>query len=237
MLELRRPGHVVRVGHRGAPALAPENTLRSFELAVAHGAEIVEIDVLAHEGRLVLAHSRRELPRALPTLDEGLERLAALGVAVQVDVKAHGHEARIVDAVRAHGLLEHAFVSTSSVASLRRFAAAEPGLPRSLTYPEDRLGLTGRAATRPLVGVGLAALRRALPRRLPGLLRRAGAAAATLNHRVVTPAAVAACHREGAAVYVWTVDDPALVEPLVAAGADGIITNNPEIFRLLPSAT
>ena len=35
LLELRRgPGHVVRVGHRGAAALAPENSLEAIEVAV-----------------------------------------------------------------------------------------------------------------------------------------------------------------------------------------------------------
>src|ERR671926_318024 len=59
MLELRRPrGHIARVGHRGAAALAPENTLRSLELAVELGCDMLEFDVLAlSDGTLVLAHS------------------------------------------------------------------------------------------------------------------------------------------------------------------------------------
>ncbi len=59
MLELRRePGRPLRIGHRGAPALAPENTIASLERAVAHGVDVVEIDVLdTHDGELVLAHA------------------------------------------------------------------------------------------------------------------------------------------------------------------------------------
>ena len=40
MIALRRPpGEFARVGHRGASALAPENTLHAFELAVELGCE------------------------------------------------------------------------------------------------------------------------------------------------------------------------------------------------------
>ncbi len=81
-----------------------------------------------------------------------------------------------------------------------------------------------------MVRPALAVMRARLPRRLPGWLRAAGARAATLNWSVVTPAAVAACHELGVAVYVWTVNDRALASTLVAAGADGIITDDPRIL-------
>ena len=60
-LELRRPrGPAACVGHRGAAALARENTLRSLELAVELGCDMLEFDVLAlSDGTLVLAHSNR----------------------------------------------------------------------------------------------------------------------------------------------------------------------------------
>ena len=49
---------MLRVGHRGAAALAPENTLRSFEAALACGVDAIEFDVLdLVGGPLVLAHS------------------------------------------------------------------------------------------------------------------------------------------------------------------------------------
>ena len=55
---LRDDGPLIRVGHRGAAALAPENTLRSFEVALAAGVDAIEFDVLdLTDGPLVLAHS------------------------------------------------------------------------------------------------------------------------------------------------------------------------------------
>jgi len=59
LIELRRyDGGFARVGHRGASALAPENTLRALELAVELGCDMLEFDVLdLSDGTLVLAHS------------------------------------------------------------------------------------------------------------------------------------------------------------------------------------
>ena len=102
-------------------------------------------------------------------------------------------------------------------------------MPRSFSYPEDRLGATGSRVLGPAVRPVLAGLRAALPLRLPRWLRVSGARAATLNWSVVTPAAVEVCHRLGVAVVVWTVNEPALAISLVESGIDGIITDDPRI--------
>ena len=226
-MELRRRERPFVIGHRGAAALARENSLEAIEAAAAAGVDGVELDVLrAADGGLVLAHGP-ELPPDAPTLADGLALAAELGLVVQVDVKLRGVEAEVVHALRAAGLEERSFVSSFSLPTLAAFAALEPRLPRSFTYPEDRLGVSGRAALRPLVRPGLAAMRALLPRRLPRWLHAVDAAAATLNWAVVTPAAIEACHRLGAAVYVWTVNDAAVAKTLVDAGADAIITDDP----------
>ena len=94
MIDLRRlDGKFARVGHRGASALAPENTLRALELAVELGCDMLEFDVLPlRDGTLVLAHSKRELPLEQATLDDALalagERFPDVGL--QLDLKARG---------------------------------------------------------------------------------------------------------------------------------------------------
>jgi glycerophosphoryl diester phosphodiesterase len=230
-LELRRGARgVVRVGHRGAAALAPENSLAAIDAAAAAGVDAVELDVLRREdGALVLGHGPAAEENA-PSLDDALALVHRLGLAVQIDVKLGGYEAAIVTALREHELLSRAFVSTCSLPILHAFAAAEPRLPRSFTYPEDRLGATERRLLRPAVRPGLAVLRALLPIRLPRLLRAAGAQAATLNWSVASSAAVAACHASGAAVYVWTVNEAVLATTLAERGIDGIITDDPRIL-------
>jgi glycerophosphoryl diester phosphodiesterase len=259
LIQLRRPaGQFARVGHRGAPAIAHENTLQSLEVAVELGCDMLEFDVLdLVDGTVVLAHSNdlfevshgaargrvrhrgldalRSIAPQLPTLEEALafcaERLP--GIALQVDLKRRGVEGAVIEAVRRHGLLERTWVSGFDAASLRRVAALEPDIARSYTLPRDRFGISKRGPLAPVVRGALASIGVSLPRRLPGLLRRAQAHAATLHHSIASPEAIARAHEAGAAVYVWTVDDARVADRLIEAGADGIITNDPRIFARL----
>jgi glycerophosphoryl diester phosphodiesterase len=252
-VKLSADGRVLRVGHKGAAALEPENTLRSLGRAVELGVDLVEFDVLdLADGTLVLAHSNdllevshgaaRGLVRPLsleqlhavapelPTLDEALAYLAGTAVGAHVDLKWRGYEEPVVAALRRHGLVDRALISTVHGHSLHLVAELEPALVRGLTYPYDRRGLSRRRALAPATLGVLETLRRALPYRIGGLLARAHANAAVLQYRVVTRAAVARCHALGVPVLAWTVDRPAVLERLARWGVDGVITNDPGIF-------
>jgi len=235
VIELRRAaGRFARVGHRGASALAPENTPEAFALAVELGCDMLEFDVLAlADGTVVVAHDRRASGApGVVTLDEALaffvERLP--GVGLQVDLKRRGIEAAVIDALRRHRLFERSWVSGFDADSLRRVAELEPRLPRSFTLPRDRFGIAKRGPLAPLVRGALKSIGASLPRRIPAVLERARATALTLHHSVASPEAIDRAHDLGAPVYVWTVDDRVQVERLVRWGADGIITNDPRVF-------
>jgi glycerophosphoryl diester phosphodiesterase len=228
-MKLRREGRPLRVGHRGAAALAPENTLEAFEAALAHGVDAIEFDVVRGEDRLEVAHEPGA--RGAPALDEALEFLRTHDVAAHVDLKAVGREDELVAAIRRHDLVDRCVVSSFRAPSLRAIAALEPSLARAFTYPEDRLGISRRRPLAFLVRGGLFAMRRVLPRRIATMVERAEASAATLHHALVTPAAVAACHARGLAVWAWTVNDPTVAARLETWGADAIISDDPRIFR------
>jgi glycerophosphoryl diester phosphodiesterase len=222
------------IGHRGAAALARENTLAAIEAAAGAGADGVELDVLrAHDGALVLAHGP-EVPPDAPPLAAGVALARDRGLFVQLDVKLAGAEPEIAACLEGAGLRGRSFVSSFSLPSLLEFSAAAPWLPRSFTYPDDRFGVAQRPLVRPLIRPGRAAIQRLLPRRLPAWLDAVGASAATLHWAVVTPAAIEVCHARGAAVYVWTVNEPGLARTLVEMGADAIITDDP---RHVPGGT
>ena len=250
---LRGDGPLIRVGHRGAAALAPENTLRSFEAALGLGVDAIEFDVLdLVGGPLVLAHSNdlaevshgaasgtvrdrslaelRELAPELPTLDEALEFLAARDVAAHVDLKLTTRLDELADALVRHGVADRAVVSSFNRASLAAARARAPQLRIGFTYPEDRYGVSRRRALQPAIRVGTLALRRAIVARVPGMIERAGAAALMLQHAVVSAATVDRAHRLGVAVWAWTVDDAAELARLEAAGVDAVITNDPGLF-------
>lgn len=231
MIDLgRRDGRMLRVGHRGAAALAPENTIASLALALELECDLVEFDVLALDGVLVLAHSPTEVPTQLATLDDALGFLGPGRCGIQLDLKARGAEHAVVNALQKHGLVDRTVVSSFRSASLRTLHALEPALRLGLTYPEDRLGISGRRALAPLVGPTLRALRAVLPRRIAWMLGAAEATAAMLNWQVVSKPVVERCHALGADVLAWTVPSQEQVRVLDELGVDGVIADDPRIL-------
>lgn len=231
MIDLRRrDGRMLRVGHRGAAALAPENTIAALAMALELECDLVEVDVLELDGVLVLAHSQAELPAQLATLDEALAFLAPGSCGIQLDLKARGAEHAVVDALQKRGLVERTVVSSFRAASLRTLHGLEPGLRLGFTYPEDRYGVSGRRALAPFVSSGLRVMRATLPRRIAWMLGAAEATAAMLHWQVVTKPGVERCHATGAAVLAWTVETPEQLRALDELGVDGVITDDPRIF-------
>jgi glycerophosphoryl diester phosphodiesterase len=256
VIELRRrDGRVLRIGHRGAAALAPENTLSSFRAAVAAGVDLIEFDVLdLHRGPLVLAHSDhleevshgaatgrvrsrsleelREVAPDLPTLDDALAFFVdeAPHVGLHVDLKLKTRLAEVGAAVERHGLSSRCIVSGTHPSSLQAVSRAAPRVRIGLTYPEDKLEISRRPYLWPIVSLGLTSLRASAGIRVPRLARRAGATAVMLQHRLVTASFVERAHAIGMPVLAWTVDEPTDLLRVEAAGVDGVITNDPTIF-------
>jgi glycerophosphoryl diester phosphodiesterase len=240
------------IGHRGAPTLAPENTLRSFGLAVDHGVDLVEFDVIAlPRGPLVVAHSDRleeithgavrgrvhqltleglrSLAPELPTLDEALAFLAAASrdVGLHVDLKLDERLEEVASALARHGVGGRTVVTSCRASTLRAIGRLAPDVRTGLTYPDDRFGVSRRPWLHPAVRVGLQVLRASVPRRVGDWLRDSGASALMLQHVLVTPGAVRSSHAAGVPVIAWTVDENPDVQRVLSAGVDGIVTNDP----------
>lgn len=257
MIGIRGDGPLVRIGHRGAAALAPENTLRGFEAALEIGVDWIEFDVLdLEDGTLVLAHSNdlgevshglhaglvrtqgldalRGFAPDLPTLDEALAFLAARpDVGLHLDLKTLTHGAEVAAALRTHDVVGRTLVSSHRWDALRAVADHAPEVTVGLTYPEDRYGVSKRAALLPVVGAAVLAMRAALPRRIDRWLERAGASVAVLHQLLVSRAVVERCHALDVPVIAWTVDDPARARRLALLGVDAIVSNDPRIFKSL----
>lgn len=223
---LRGAGRPLVIGHRGAAAVAPENTLASLEAAIAAGVDIVEFDIAPG---LRLGHSLHELPADELSLDQALAFLAGQGADVHLDVKLPGYEREVLDAVRDHRLEERALVSTAFAATSRRVARLAPELPLAIGYPRDRYGVSRVRWPGSLTRAGAASLRRAMPLRIPVLLRWTSANALSLHHALCSRAAVATAHRLGAPVLAWTANEPDVVRRLAAAGVDGIVSDDPQV--------
>jgi len=227
------PGAYWKVAHRGASALAPENSLEALEAALAAGLDMIELDVVSAGGELRLAHSAAQLHSESPRLAD------ALGLFVDksppeawldLDVKDSGIERVLLDNMRKHGLVERTIVTSFRTEVLRAAKSIEPGLATGLAYPNDRYGLSERRPFERFVGPGLRVLRAALPTRIGGMLAAAGAEAAMLHHALVTPKVVARCRAVGAPVFAWTLESREDLRRVLAAGADGAIADDPSLF-------
>lgn len=223
----RRGERPLVIGHRGAAAVASENTRAALQAAVAAGADVVEFDI---SPGLVLGHSPDEVPQDRISLADAFEELKPHAIGLHLDVKLPGYEREVVDAVRLHGLDGRVYFSTAYAQSSRRLAALAPDLGVAIGYPRDRYGVS-KAVPWPdgAKRAGAAALRQAMPIRVPILLRQARASVLSLHHTLCSRAAVAASHRAGAPVLAWTVNDSADVTRMLAAGVDGIVSDDPEM--------
>jgi glycerophosphoryl diester phosphodiesterase len=224
---------LLNIGHRGASGEFPENTLPAFAAAIEAGAQMCELDVqLSRDGIAVVIHddtvdrttngvgavaamSMAEI-RALdagircgarfagtrvPTLEEVLT-LAAGRCALNVELKSADVEREVCRLLRAHGVLAETLVSSFDWNALAAARRLEPSLP---------LGVLAGGRVDAMFETAV----------------RLGAAAVVSRFNLVTRAVVERAHRGGFKLLVWTVDQAATIERMIALGVDGIMTNYP----------
>ena len=229
------------IGHRGASAVDSENGLAAFARARADGADGVELDamvcatgevVVFHDDDLARLGGRPErIPdtpfavlRAvtltsgakIPTLEEVFE-VCGPQMLVNVELKIPAGGApdipRLVDGVAAiiarTGVGARVLVSSFHPRAVWAWTRRSPGIQAGLLFE--------RAAPLPLRRAWAAPLLRPF----------------ALHPEMVlcSDARVAAWHRRGYMVNVWTVDDPTAIAACRRMRVDGIITNDPARTR------
>jgi glycerophosphoryl diester phosphodiesterase len=225
-------GRSLRVGHS---VVAPGISLDDLP-ARLDGAEwdMVELDVLRRDGRLVVAHDATDfdLP-VLVNFEEALHALVGLvgaSVRFDVDLKATGYEAEVAEVIARAGIERRTLVSTMEASSLAVLRRVAPQLALGLSVPLVRRDYMASPWTRPGAYAVLAWLRRVLPGRVAGVLKRGEADAIMAHWGVVTPRLVAEVCGRGAELFVWTVDDPRRLSRLLSLEVSGVITNSPTLF-------
>ena len=208
------------LGHRGARARVeiPENTITSFDQALAHGCDGFEFDVrLTADGVAVICHdprfrrrqiarSRREELTSLPELSEVLTRYGERAF-LDIELKVAGLEWIVVGLLRKYPPRCGFVVSSFLPAVLRAVQAADAAVP---------LGLI--CETRP---------RMAQWRKLP-------VSFVIPHRRLVTQRLIRELHAAGKKILVWTVNNPRQMRRLRDWGVDGIISDETKrLFRTL----
>ena len=237
----RAAGRPLVLGHRGASADAPENTLAAFRLALAQGADGVELDAWrCATGEVVVFHDQdasRLAGTPLRVTQASFAELRALDVGAWKGERFRGERIpRLEEALEALG---------PAVVNVELKSARPPGDPR-LAMAVARIVRARRAGDRALISsfdwTLVTAFRLAAPEVATGLLvearsrwrRLLGPAAALLRPQaihpeleLVTPERARCWAAAGRPLVVWTVDAPADVERMCALGAAALVTNHP----------
>lgn len=236
----RQQARSLVLGHRGASAEAPENTLAAFRLAMAQGADGVELDVWrCATGEVVVIHdedARRVAGAPLRIAEAPLAALRELDAGAWKGERFRGERIPLLAEVLEALPGAQVNVELKGAGGDRRVAAAAAEVIRR-AGAEDRVIVSSFRARL------LAAFRAAAPEVRCGFLFEGGRAwwlrvplarvwlrpeALHPEARLVTPARARRWGRRGLAVNVWTVDEPAEAVRLAALGAGALITNVPE---------
>ncbi|HKT46569.1 MAG TPA: glycerophosphodiester phosphodiesterase family protein [Candidatus Acidoferrales bacterium] len=226
------------IAHRGASGYAPENTLAAFRKAVSMGATFIETDLqLSRDTRFVAIHDETlnrttsgqgavhdftlaELRRLdagswfgsefagerIPTLEEILEFAKKHDVVFYLELKpagSWGGEHALVGALRESGEIPRTVVISFDPSILATLRKTEPTLMTGLLFDGQ--------------------IERPLERAL-----EIGARQVAVRGDLVSPWMIAEARRLDLQIVCWTVNHPAHMRLLMAAGVDGIMSDYPD---------
>ena len=236
-------GHVTVLAHRGLADRAPENTLAAFQAALDAGADVLECDVRASkDGVAVIVHDEtlarvfRDDRRVdqltypqLRTLTSSprtsvvsvADALAAFPTALfNIDVKSDDAIAPLAAAVIENSAIARVLITSFSdrrrektLGLLRGAITSLSARGVALVVLSCHLGLVSLAR---YFGDGVRVLQ--IPTKVLGV--------DTGSQRMIRR-----FHRAGFTVHFWTINSPQEMRRLVAAGADGIVTDHCDVAR------
>jgi glycerophosphoryl diester phosphodiesterase len=244
------------IGHRGYCQFAPENTLPSFKLAMAAGADLVELDYYpTKDGQLIVIHdpdldrttdaTNRWGGRRIKVESKTAAELQTLDAGKWFDAKYAGTKLP---------LLTEALdtIQNGSVTLIERKAGAAEDCIKLLRQKElinrvvvqafdwqylrdfherEPAQVLGALGPPKVLSDGKKPL--GLAKELSAIwlddLQKAGAKVAVWDQHV-SKEAVKLAHERGLKVWVYTINDAALANKLLDMGVDGIITNNTSLI-------
>ena len=217
------------IGHRGARAYEPENTLRSFKKALEIGVDAIEFDVRkTKDDQLVVIHDpdvkrttdgeglvseltleeikafSTEKGEKIPTLKEALDFLDKK-VKIVIELKETGYEENVLAAVRENGLQKNLVIVSFKEEALRKVKELDREVETGLIYVKHKNPVK-------------AALDLEASYLLP-------------LYRFTHTANVEKAHENGLKVIVWTINNPEEVKEYQKKGVDGVVSDKPDILK------
>jgi glycerophosphoryl diester phosphodiesterase len=222
---------MLRIGHRGARAYAPENTIASFRKALEIGVDAVELDVRkTKDNQLVVIHDAdvkrttngeglvseltlKEIKgfsapggEKIPTLEEALNFLDKKAK-VFVELKEAGFEEQVLSIVHGKGLEKNVVIVSFLEEALKKVRELDKDAETGLIYAKHKNPVKAALELKANYLVAF--------------------------YRFTHTANVAKAHENGLKVVVWTVNTPQEVEEYGAKGVDGITSDKPDILMHL----
>jgi glycerophosphoryl diester phosphodiesterase len=244
------------IGHRGYCQFAPENTLPSFKLAMAAGADLVELDYHhTKDGKLIVIHDG-ELDRTTDATNRWPQKRIKVPTRTAAEIQSldAGSWFDAKYAGTKIPLLAEALdtIQQGSVTLIER-KDGEPAACIKLLHnkdlinkvvvqafdweylrefheqePEQALGALGPPNLLP-DGNKPSGRGKELSAAWLDDLQKTGAKVAVWNQQV-SKEAVQLAHERGLKVWVYTINDPSLANRLLDMGVDGLITNNTSLI-------
>lgn len=220
---------MLRIGHRGAGAYEPENTIRSFKKALEIGVDAIELDVrLTKDREVVVVHDPKvdrisngkglvtdltleqikglsvDKGEKILTLDEALDFLDNKA-RILIELKEQGYENKVLNTIRERGLEKTVILVSFSEDALGKVRELDRNVETGLIYVQHKN-----------------AIKAALELKAQYLLPL---------YRFTHTADVQKAHQNGLKVIVWTMNKPEEVDEYIKKGVDGIASDKPDIFR------
>jgi glycerophosphoryl diester phosphodiesterase len=221
---------MLKIGHRGARAYEPENTLRSFKKALELGVDAVELDVRrTRDDEVVVIHDAKvdrttngkglvseltlegikqlvtEKGERIPTLGEALDFLDRK-VKILIELKETGLEEKVRRLISEKGLEENVIIVSFLEDALRKIRTLNNKVETGLIYVRHKNPIK-------------AALELKASYLLP-------------LYRFTHTASVQKAHENGLKVIVWRINKPDEVSEYVKKGVDGIASDRPDILMV-----
>jgi glycerophosphoryl diester phosphodiesterase len=234
---IRLDDDVLVIAHRGAAGAAPENTMASFERAIADGTDYVELDVQENaDGEVVVIHDSDLMKIGgvnLKIWDATGEQLRDIDVGSWFSPEFSGERVPTLEQV-----LELCKGRARVNIELKYYGRDE-SLEERVVEIVERTGMESQIVVMSLKYGGVQRVRQLRPNWTLGLLTakavgdltRLDADFLAVHAGLATARFVRSAHKRGKQIYAWTVNDPVQMFLLMNRGVDGLITDEPALAR------
>jgi len=221
----------LRIGHRGARAYEPENTLRSFRRALELGVNAIEFDVRrTKDGELVVIHDNKvdrttdgkglvneltlkeikelntEKGEKIPTLEEALDFLDRK-VKLLIELKETGFEDKVLEVIKSKGLEDNVIIISFHEEALKRIRELSDKIETGLIYVKHKNPIKAALSLKAQYLLPL--------------------------YRFTHSTLIKKAHENGLKVIVWTINTLEEAQEYARKGVDGIASDKPDILKMV----